>query len=117
MNKTLRIGMGKAFEVAICRRWPGFALNKSLKMFPKNAGELLLAWKPCSDLELVFSVYPNPRSYWSSFSIAFTWSRTGNFEFMHSRGTLDTVPPDYDIRKVLRRGLGKLKGKISSPYP
>jgi hypothetical protein len=105
MNKTLRIGMGKAFEAAICRRWSGFALSKSLKMVPKNDGELFLTWKPCPDLELVFSIYPNSRSAWSSFSIAFTWSRTGNFEFVPSRGTLRAPPPSYDIREALRRGL------------
>ncbi len=105
MNKTLRIGMGKAFETAICRRWPGFSLRKSFKLFPKNDGELFLTWKPCPDLELVFSIAPNGKSYWSSFSIDFLWSRTGNFEFVPGRGTLRAPPPGYDIRAALRRGL------------
>ncbi|QYF95236.1 hypothetical protein KY495_08820 [Massilia sp. PAMC28688] len=105
MHKILRAGMGKAFETAIGRRWPGFALNKSFKMRGKMPGELFLTWKPCDDLELVFSIHPNPKSYWSSFAIDFTWSRSGNFDFVPSRGTLRVSPPEYDIRKALRRGM------------
>lgn len=113
MHKILRIGMGKAFETAICRRWPGFVLNKKFKILGKMPGELFLTWKPCDNLELVFSIHPNSKPYWSSFGIDFTWSRTGDFHFFPSRGTLRSSPPEYDIRRALRRGLRMEKADIS----
>ncbi len=113
MHKTLRNGMGKAFEAAIRRRWPGFALNKSFQILGKMPGEIFLTWKPCDGLELVFSIHPNPKPYWSSFGMDFTWSRTGNFYFFPSRGTLRAGPPEYDLRGGLRRGLTMEKADIS----
>ncbi len=105
--------MGKAFEAAIRRRWPGFALNKSFEILGKMPGEIFLTWRPCDGLELVFSIHPNPKPYWSSFAMKLTWSRTGNFYFYPSRGTLRAGPPEYDLRGGLRRGLTMEKADIS----
>ena len=113
MLKNLRLGLNQAFTAAVMERWSGFSPSPATGFEIKNDHEHFLAFKPLSDLELLLSVHPNPKSAWSSFAMSVSWSRSGNFDFRPQRGTLRLPPGQSDLTAAMRPGLALEKADMS----